>query len=282
MNDLYYKPSGKFSRISFLYLLLGSVIAAPILAFIYSYATRYIPFIYINFLILAGFVFGLGFAVNFAIALGKVRNKLVGMAFGLVIGLAGLYTCWVIWICTHIPIDYMELIKNPEGMKSVIGLINDQGTWGFSSGANISGIFLTVIWVIEALAIIGVPTFMAYGKTGDPFIENDNNWAEETVIGPFEYFPNGQILVRQLEAKNYEELLAMKTPVTGVGSSHCMLTLLHGANRSQSKEFYLTVTNMKESRDKEGELEFDEDVIVNFIHINKEVGQQLFAKLGKV
>lgn len=282
MNDLYYKPSGKFSSISFLYLILVSIIAAPILALIYSYATRYIPFIYINFLILAGFVLGLGFAVNFAIALGKVRNKLLGMVFGLVVGLAGLYACWVIWICTHIPIDYMELIKSPEGMKSIIGLINDQGTWGFRSGGNVSGTFLTVIWVIEALAIIVVPTFMAYGKTCDPFIENENEWAEETVIGPFGYIANGQVLVKQLETKNYEELLAMETLVTGVANSHSILTLFHGTNRSQSKEFYLTVTNMKESHDKEGKLEFDEIVIINFIHINKEVGQQLFAKLAKV
>jgi len=51
----YYKPSGKFSPIAFVYLLLVCAIIIPILGAIYAYATWYIPIIYVNFLITFGF-----------------------------------------------------------------------------------------------------------------------------------------------------------------------------------------------------------------------------------
>ena len=71
----YYKPSGKFSPIAFVYLLLVCAIVMPILGTIYAYATWYIPIIYVNFLITFGFGVSISFVVRLlVIRLGKVRN----------------------------------------------------------------------------------------------------------------------------------------------------------------------------------------------------------------
>ncbi len=281
MENLYYKPSGKSNPISFLYLALAIFIGAPLLAFIYTYAILYIPIVYLNFLCLAGIAFGLGFVASFVIGFGKVRNNILAIVFGLVIGLAGLYASWIIWICHHFEVPYMDIIANPEAFMSAVGFANEQGTWTIGrSGGSVSGMFLTVVWVIEGLAMIGFPVFFAYGKACEPYIENDDDWAEQTAMGPFEYIPNAGILQKQLEAKNYEELLAIAPAENAGQGTHSILTVYHGKNRAQSKEFYLTVTNMLEKFDKEGKLDFDETSVINYIHISKEAGQQLFAKIA--
>lgn len=287
MNNLYYKPSGKSNPISFLYLTLAMFIAAPLLAFIYTYAILWIPIVYLNFLCLAGIAFGLGFVASFVIGFGKVRNKILAIILGLFVGLAGIYASWIVWVSYHVnssafvELSYLDLIKNPSAVWSMIWEINNIGTWTIGrSGGSVSGMFLTVVWAIEALAMIGFPIFFAYSKAGEPYLENDDNWAENTAIGPFEYVPNAEILQKQLEAKNYEELIGMQPAENAGQGSHSVLTLYHGKNRNQSKEFYVSVSNKFGKLNKEGKLEFDEKVLINAIHIPKETGQQLFAKIA--
>jgi len=256
MNNLYYKPSGKFNPISFLYFLLAICIAAPILAFIYAYAILYIPIIYLNFLCLAGIALGLGFVASFVVDLGKVRNKMLALLFGILIGIVGYYFSWVVWIGYHFEISYMEVIQNFDALLRGIE-----------------------IWIIELVAIIIVPLYLAYTRASEPFIENDDNWAEATAIGPFELVLDHTTIKQQLEAKNYEELLAIAPAENAGQGSHTILHLYHGQNRSQSKEFYLSTMNMIEKLDKDGNLDFDEKTIINFINISKEAGQQLLAKI---
>jgi hypothetical protein len=280
MTNLYYKPSGKFNPISFLYLILAICIAAPILALIYTYATLYIPLIYLNFLCLAGIAFGLGFTANFVVGFGKVRNKLLAIVIGLLVAFAGFYFSWVIWICHHFEMPYLEIIQNPEAMMRGIGFANDEGTWGFRSGGNVDKTMLSIVWAIEAIGIIGVPVFFAYTKACEPFIENDDNWAEDTFIGPFELIVDKTTLIKQLEAKNYDGLLAIAPAENAGQGSHTLFQLYHAENRNQAKEFYLTINNMIEKLDKDGNLDFDEKALVSFIHISKDAGQQLLAKIA--
>ncbi len=280
MNDLYYKPSGKVNPISILYLLLAICIAVPILAFIYTYAILYIPLIYLNFLCLAGIAFGLGFIANFVIGLGKVRNTMIAIIFGLLVGIAGLYASWVIWLGYHFEQEYMSIAFDLEALINEIEFANQQGTWGIGrSGGMVNGVMLSIVWVIEIIAMIGFPVFFAYSKACEPFIENDDNWAESTVIGPFELVANHTILKQQLESRNYEGLLALEPAENAGQGSHTLLQLYHGENRNQSKEFYLTINNMMEKLDKDGNLDFDEKNVINFINISKEAGQQLLAKI---
>ena len=74
----YYKPSGKFSPISFVYFILVCTVALPILATIYAYLIWYIPIIYLNFLVTFGFGFAIAITVGYLVVrLGKVRSYFV-------------------------------------------------------------------------------------------------------------------------------------------------------------------------------------------------------------
>ena len=94
----YYKPSGKFSPISFVYFILVCTIALPILATIYAYLIWYIPIIYLNFLVTFGFGFAIAITVGYLVVrLGKVRNYGLAILFALIASLVAYYLQWVVW-----------------------------------------------------------------------------------------------------------------------------------------------------------------------------------------
>ncbi|MEM6719978.1 MAG: hypothetical protein AAF611_11705 [Bacteroidota bacterium] len=288
MHTPYYKPSGKFNPISFLYLIIAVFIAVPILEFVYAYAILYIPIVYVNILCVAGIAFGLGFVANFVVGMGKVRNKPFAFFIGLIVGLAGLYCSWLVWLLYHVMdqsfafSSFMVLVENPAMCWEALWEINALGTWsvGRTSSSNISGTMLTVVWGIEAAAMILTPLFFAYSKSREPFIENDDVWANITKIGPFEFITDKTKLKKQLETKNYQQLLEAKPLTDEQNSSHAIFTLYHNKKRVHGNEFYVSVSNMKERITKKGNVTHDESVLIQFVRVPAETGKQLLAKIG--
>jgi hypothetical protein len=286
MHNTYYTPSGKFNPTTFLYLLIAICIAVPIVALIYTYAILYIPLIYLNFLCVIGIAFGIGYVASFVIGLGKVRNKLLAFGIGLILGLTCLYGSWLIWIHYYanqeFSISYMQLVENPAAFWDLVWDINKYGTWSIGRGTTtgVSGTMLTVVWIIEAIAIIAPPIFFAFSKAREPFIENDDVWADTTKIGPFEYIEDKKLLKKELETKNFQHVVDMQPATNQENTSHAILTLFHNKKRMQGNEFYLSVSNMKERIDKKNNLTYDEASLIQFIRIPAETGQQLLAKIG--
>ena len=238
----YYKPSGKFSPISFVYLLLVCVIAMPILATIYAYLIWYIPFVYINFLITAGLGFAIGIAVwQIVIKLGKVRNYGLAILLALIAALAAYYFQWVVWtnlvlISSDEESQLLRLLSNPSYLSQLIGFINESGTWSFK-GAVVSGTFLTIIWIIELLIIIGVAIFIAIPHSKHPFNETLDEWFEEVELPAFSYIENASSFKQQAEQGNWEQLEPM-IQRSSKEQSHSVFTLFASGN-----EYYLSVTN---------------------------------------
>ncbi|KAB8155261.1 hypothetical protein EZY14_005070 [Kordia sp. TARA_039_SRF] len=288
MHNKYYTPSGRVNSISFLYLFLAIFIAAPLLTFIYTYAVLYIPIVYLNILCVVGIAFGLGYIANFVVGLGKVRNKMVALLFGLIIGISALYFSWIIWLHYHLndsafnEITYTELLEAPGAVWDIVWKINEQGTWsiGRSSRANVSGTFLTIVWILELIAFIGAPIFFAFSKAAEPFLEDDNNWADITKIGPFEPIEDKKALKKQLETQNYEAFLEIGPLTNEQNSSHAIFSLYHNKKRTHGNEYYLSVSNMKERIDKKGNVTHDEKSLISFIRVPKEIGEKLLAKIG--
>jgi len=184
----YYVPSGKFSSSSFFYFILTAIIALPILAVLYTYLVWYIPFIYINFFITAGFGFGVGIVIQYlVINIGKVRNPNLAVIFGVLGSLIAMYFSWAIWVdlvvnagesygnsrigitTSNIKIvQVLELALNPNTLLELIVEINKVGTWGLRS-ATISGMFLTIIWLIEFLIVMVISILVPYNSAKRPF-----------------------------------------------------------------------------------------------------------------
>ena len=273
----YYKPSGKFSPISFVYLLLVCAIAMPILATIYAYLIWYIPFVYINFLITAGLGFAIGIAVwQIVIKLGKVRNYGLAILLALIAALAAYYFQWVVW--TNLVLtssgeesQLLRLLSDPSYLSQLIGFINENGTWSFK-GAVVSGTFLTIIWIIELLIIIGVAIFIAIPHSKHPFNETLDEWFEEVELPAFSYIENASSFKQQAEQGNWEQLEPM-IQRSSKEQSHSVFTLFASGN-----EYYLSVTNEKAKVNNKDKVEFDSDDFIVHLRIDKTVYDMLKSK----
>jgi len=181
----YYKHSGKFSVGGLLLGVILSVIAAVILSFIYSYIIYYLPFVYLNFLVCIGFSIAVGFTTGKLLELGKVRSNLIVAFAGFLVGLISLYSAWAVSIHALLnrandPISLPEVFMSPLGVWETILSINETGIWSIK-GATPTGIFLWIIWGIEALIIIGGSVFLSVGvSSGNVFCERCSAWCEMT------------------------------------------------------------------------------------------------------
>ena len=286
--DKYYSPSGKFDPKAILYFILISVIAMPLLGLAYSYAIWYIPIIYLNFLIAGAVGFAIAWLISkFVIKLGKVRNKALAVIFALLASIIALYSSWVVWAdlvinmgesygtsrigitASNVDVNQLYILAtNPATLFELIANINEYGTWGIKS-TTVSGTILTIVWIIEALLIIGVTLLLTNGSRV-PFCELSNKWFESKNLPPFNVVENRGELIKAIESGDPTafDTLAL---VTKADQDHSVFTLFSSSNN----ENYLTVNNMKGKFNKDGELEFDDTLLVENIYINNELKNKL-------
>ena len=175
----FYRHSGKVPLLGLMLIGAMGLIVTPILGLIYGYLIFYIPFIYLNMLLVVGYVFAISFVLNKAIMWGKIRNTLiVGLAaFG--IGIFAEYIGWVAWIAAFAkdPTYLLEFFL-PWEVATIIIEIGKQGVWSFSDITPTGG-FLYFIWLLEALVVVGgitANTLKTFSEV--PFCEDSEVWVE--------------------------------------------------------------------------------------------------------
>ncbi|TCN55333.1 hypothetical protein D0809_17600 [Flavobacterium circumlabens] len=291
--EKYYKPSGKFSLIFILYLLLVSVTAFPVLGLLYAYCIWYIPFVYVNFFITLGFGFLIGFVVALiVIKKGKVRNPVLGFVIGLTAAFFALYLHWAIWIdlvinagesygsdrigITVSNIEFLQvfsLIFRPDLVLEYISQVNEYGTWGIR-GATASGAFLWVVWSIEFIIVIAISGFLSYLEAKKPFSESTNSWYEEMVLPAFSYIDNQQQMIADILGSNHAGFDLLSKSIDSKTDNHSIFTLY----KSKSGKNYLSIDNKTSKIDDKGNITFDSDQIVEYITINSQLSKLLLDK----
>ncbi len=290
--ETYYRPSGKFNPLSILIFVGLCLTAFPLLGLIYAYAIWYIPFIYINFLIAAGFGFIIGLLINFLVVRkGKVRNTALAITFGVLGGLIGLYFHWAVWVdlvinagesygtsrigitSSNIKIlEVFSLAADPGALFALIGEINEFGTWGIRS-ATVSGTFLTIIWIVELLIVTVVSTLVPMGGSGAPFCEVNNKWFEEKELPPLSLVENVSQLIKDIGAKN-EAAFDNLTKATDLEKDHSVFTL-YTAGKDEN---YLSIENKKAEINKKGETELNGDEFATYILVNNILKEKLLSR----
>lgn len=288
----YYQASGKFNPLAFLYFIGIALIALPLLGLIYAYAIWYIPFIYINFIIAAGFGFAIGWLMtNVVVKYGKIRNNALAIGLSVLAGCIALYFHWAVWAdlvlnagesygnsrigVTVSNIDFLQvfgLASEPGLLFDLIGEINEFGTWGIRS-ATVNGGVLTVIWIIEALIIIGIATVVPMGAAKRPFCELGDVWFEETVLPAFAYIEDRPQMLNDLENSNPESFKDLDY-AKNLEDNHSAFTLF----TSKHDENYLSISTNRAKTNDKGEIEFDSENFVEYIHLNAELKQVLLGK----
>jgi hypothetical protein len=183
----FYRHSGKAPILGLILIGLAGFIAVPILGLIYGVLIRVIPFIYINFFIVVGYAFAVGFVLSSVAKYGKVRNMvLLGLA-AFFFGVLADYVGWVSWLAV-VAGDPTFLIEFffPMDILYFITVIAEEGAWTIS-GATPTGGFLYFIWFIEACMVIGGSTYLTVTSLSEtPFCEDSDAWADKkSQVGAF-------------------------------------------------------------------------------------------------
>ncbi|MCC6372476.1 MAG: hypothetical protein IT236_15840 [Bacteroidia bacterium] len=290
--NTYYKPSGAMAPISIIYFLILCFLIVPLLALGYAYATWYIPFIYINIIIAAALGAFTGvIADKLVIKKGMVRNPILALVFGMIAGLFACYFQWAVWVSLvinagdHVGFDSLgftvsnikivqvfQLSFHPEMLYRLASAINESGTWSIKGG-QVSGIPLTIIWIIEALIITGISLALAYVPSKKPFSENNNRWFDEFELGKlFTLIENKEQFVKDLEAGK-EEALQTLPFCENETSAHSRITLY-----GDESDYYVSIANKLPKTNKDGKIEFSEEDVVTNLSISYKLGSELLQK----
>lgn len=184
----YYRHSGRFDTGRTPLALAGALAAAALLATMYAYVVLYLPIAgYITFLITGGFGLGAGAVMAHLLRWAKVRNTKLSFGLALAVGLFAVYWAWMVYLFALLqkespnlpPLWFLGFLAiHPSLAWEIIQQINATGVWSLR-GLQPSGIFLGLIWLVEAGGIAGIATWYPTKKLAEmPFCEACGEWGK--------------------------------------------------------------------------------------------------------
>lgn len=162
-------------------------------------------------------------------------------------------------------VQAIELALQPSILFELIGELMDLGVWNIRS-TTVSGWFLGVIWVIEALIVLVLGTLIPSGKSNEPFCELNKKWFEEKPLPAFSYLEPQMREVSNLENNNFEALKEILKAPNSETENHSIFTLYS----NETNENYLSIVNRKVTTNSKGETKFTDRDVVTYLRINEE------------
>jgi hypothetical protein len=281
MKHLYYTPSGKIPLKGIFISLLTSIVITVIFSIIYIALQWFIPFVYLNFFIAAGLGFGVGGGVFIAIGLGKIRNTKYECMLAVLCGLLAWYCQWALfvsllseaegsmgggmWVRSSFNLTgFWYILTHPEILVQAMLSLNDAGTFMLKHNT-VSGTLLWVVWVFEALIIIGAPIlFSLSGRSTSPFSEQNDQWMEERDLeGKLKTVADPSQMIEELNTGNLKSLKEF-LPADDLSNDYATLRIYESPGDPVS---YISVTNISHKADKKGELKKEAKTVIEYFRI---------------
>jgi len=280
MEHLYYKPSGKIPLKGIFISLIAAFAITVILSIIYIALQWFIPFIYINFFIAAGLGFGVGGGVFIAIGSGKIRNTKYECVLAVLCGLLAWYCQWALfvslmyeatgsmgggmWVRSSFNLSgFWSVLTHPELLFQAMLSLNDVGTFTLKKNT-VSGTLLWVVWVIEALIIIGAPVlFSLSGRSTSPFSEQNDQWMEERDVEGKLKTVTDPDQIKELNTGNLKSLKDF-LPADDLSNDYATLRIYESPGDPVS---YISVTNISHKADKKGSLKKETKTVIEYLRI---------------
>src|SRR5262245_13472650 len=133
-----YQHSGVVPASGALVSLATGTVAGLLLGVTYAFTFYYIPYVYLNFLLVAGFGAGVGWVVGCASRYGKIRNVAAVGGIATAAALAGIYAEWGTTIYAMADAADLPQLWSNAGLApflptSILALMADlfvNGSWG--------------------------------------------------------------------------------------------------------------------------------------------------------
>ena len=182
-----YEMSGAIGSSLILVPVVG-ILAGLVCGSAYAYVTVYSPIGgWISIIFVVGYAFAVGLATAMAIKASKCRNTTLAGILALFVGLFALYSAWIFFLFVllrqgGVPIQWSDvptMFFSAEANWDAVLAINNNG-WFEMAGGTPSGIFLWVLWLIEAAIIVGMITSFGFGAVAqEVFCERCHCWIED-------------------------------------------------------------------------------------------------------
>lgn len=269
----FYRHSGRFGAHGPLLSILAALVVAYPLGIAYSYLIRWIPFIYLNFLITVGYGLAFGLITVPILRFAKVRNTLVALLTGLAVGLIAAYFNWNGF--AHTLVKEPPAVIAPGQLFRFMGAVYEHGSWGlgFRSDTPVTGFLLALVWLGEAVIIIGGATLLAFSAVSEvPFCERCGSWLnEEQKIDKLDAFTQPD-QVAALKAGSLTPLEAARPRIPASGA-FARLTLRHSP---PCEDFCtLSVENVTVTYDKDGKTEEKIETLMTNLAVPKSMLEYL-------
>ena len=146
-------------------------------------------------------------------------------------------------------------------------------------GTTPSGIFLALIWVLEAVVIVAGTCLLARMQATEPFSEVSQEWAdEETLPQTVAYAADPAAARAALETGLFEHLAPYASQA---GADQFARVTLHTAPNHPACH-YLTVQNVTRTLDKKGKATEAATSIVQHLAISPSASQALKKRFGQL
>lgn len=285
---MYYSPSGKMPSWGIFVLLFFVFIVFPLISVVYTYASWYIPYVYIKFFLTLGFGIAMAFIINKGVKFGRIRNpKLVKwvVIFG---ALAAIYIHWCLYTSLLLNAGesheygnfrhgynytetnfngnmFLGLLFNPKVVFEIIGSLLSSGSFSIF-GFTPKGFLLGGFWFIEFVIIFGVPYLMA-DQASEPFSEIKNSWmAIEELEGKSNYFSDIEKTKKEIENGDISSLLNADFTVNMTEK----FSTLKVYSTEGDPNKYLTITNITKTEDSNGKEKTSEDFVIRKVAISEQ------------
>lgn len=178
MNARYYRHSGNFEPIGLILMLAFGVVGAVGGAFVYGYATHYIPLVIVTLFLTFGYAVILGVLVGMGAKLGKVRNMPLLVAFSAFAGVTAVYAQWVVFLHLKLPSE-LGWQTAPSEIQTWMSVMAATGIWEVFDWTPTGGA-LYAFWGVEAAIIAGGALVVPWATVSDmAFCEKTGEWAED-------------------------------------------------------------------------------------------------------
>lgn len=249
-----YRHSGVISPAGVLMAATVGIPSAIVLGALYSCFMVYSPFVRLNVLLAFVLGAGIGYSVGWSAKVGKIRNPFVATAYGVTVGLIGLYVAWGTdyVVRVFLPEGYTDywMAYSPTELWDYIQWFYENGMWSAGRGGKpVTGVELGCIWLSEAAMIVGTSALYARRfALNKPFCEYCKCW---TVAKP------GQRALRVRGMDDYLRRL-FDGDLTALKSFHLaenddlVMKLDLATCPNCDKSNYLTIQKVMIAPDKEG------------------------------
>lgn len=275
-----YQPSGRFSAALWPWLF-GSLVAGALLAGAYEAAMFYVPSVYVLFVIVLVFAVGTAVLTHYVIDRGKCRSLPAAFVLATLVPLNALLWSYA-WnyrrfVSAVVAKDQRWTLL--EAAKEALPFWLDariKGGWQVGDKA-MNGSFVVLMWVVEALIVLGLSLYLVWQELGRPFCEPCEVWTKSHVLS-LRGVGRDEI-ASHLENGNLPALIALEPKADSVAAHRIVLSCAYCPQCSETG--FLTVSQVTSTPQSNGQMQDKKVLLAEHLLLPRDQNRLFAARIAK-